>query len=79
MSTVHARLSDLLVSKFGVDAAGISPTATFSDLDLDSLALVEVAVAAQEEFGVDIGDSELTPEHTVADAVDALTAKGVTV
>ncbi|HEX6471598.1 MAG TPA: phosphopantetheine-binding protein [Streptosporangiaceae bacterium] len=79
MTTVYERLSDLLVTKFGVSATEIEPDATFEELELDSLALVEVAMAVQEEFGVDIGDSELTPKHTMTSAVEVLTANGVSV
>jgi acyl carrier protein len=79
MSTIYDRLSELLITKFGVGADEISPDATFNELELDSLALVEIAMAVQEEFGADIDDSELSPKHTMADAVELLTAKGVTV
>jgi acyl carrier protein len=79
MSTVYDRLSNLLITKFGVGAAEIAPDVPLSELELDSLALVEVAMAVQEEFGVDIGESELAPKHTMADAVAVLTGKGVSV
>lgn len=79
MSTVYERLTDLLTTRFGVEAAQIEPTAKFIDLDLDSLALVEIVLTAQEEFGVEIDDSELTPTHTLADAVEVLAAKGAAV
>jgi acyl carrier protein len=79
MNAAFSRLSDLLIRKFGVAADEVSPSATFIDLDLDSLALVEIVLAVQEEFGVDVGDSELTPDDTLSAAADLLEAKGVRV
>jgi acyl carrier protein len=40
------------------------------DLDVDSLSMVEVVVAAEERFGIKIPDDEVTKMATVADAVN---------
>ena len=40
------------------------------DLDIDSLSMVEIAVAAQDEFGVEIPDDQLKNLKTVKDVVD---------
>ena len=57
------------------DVAGISPDQVtddksfLSDLDVDSLSMVEVLVAAEERFGVNIPDEDIENFRTVGDAV----------
>jgi acyl carrier protein len=79
MAAVFDRVKDLLVEKFGVPADDVRPEATFEDLDLDSLDLVEFALAAEEELGVRISDEEAEDLQTVADTVALLESKGAKV
>lgn len=80
MSTaVYDKVKELLVDKFGVAEEDIKPEATFSDLDLDSLDLVEFALAAEEEMGVRISDEEAEQLDTLNDTVALLEEKGATV
>jgi acyl carrier protein len=79
VTAVYDRVKDLLVDKFGVPADDISPQATFEDLDLDSLDLVEFALAAEEELGVRISDEEAEELETLADTVKLLESKGAEV
>ncbi|MFF4172272.1 acyl carrier protein [Streptomyces sp. NPDC001744] len=65
-------LAGLLVRMFDVDPAGLSPTATLQQLDLDSLASVELAVACNERFHTTVEETSFTPEHRLADIVDLL-------
>lgn len=54
-----------------VQAAKVTPQARFKeDLDLDSLDAVEVVMAVEEEFGIEIPDSEADKIYSVADAVN---------
>ncbi|MEV4582874.1 acyl carrier protein [Nonomuraea jabiensis] len=54
----------------GIPATNVTPESSFvDDLDIDSLSMVEVALAAQEEFGVEIPDERLKELRTVKDAV----------
>ena len=54
----------------GVDAAEVTCDKSFvDDLDIDSLSMVEIAVAAQDKFGVEIPDDQLKDLKTVGDAV----------
>lgn len=78
-SAVYGKVKELLVEKFGVEEEEISPEATFSDLDLDSLDLVEFALAAEEEMGVRISDEEAEQLDTLDDTVKLLEQKGATV
>ncbi|MFB9837099.1 acyl carrier protein [Actinoallomurus acaciae] len=62
----------------GVPAADVTPEKSFvDDLDIDSLSMVEIAVAAQDEFGVEIPDDELKNLKTVKDVVVYVQGKGV--
>ncbi len=47
------------------------------DLDIDSLSMVEIAVAAQDKFGVEIPDDQLKDLKTVQDVVDYVRRAGV--
>jgi acyl carrier protein len=55
----------------GVDAADVQLDKEFiGDLDVDSLSMVEIVVAAEEKFGVRIPDDDVKNLKTVGDAVD---------
>ena len=55
----------------GIDAAEVTPEKSFvDDLDIDSLSMVEIAVQAEDRFGVKIPDDQLAQLKTVSDAVD---------
>lgn len=75
MSDTYQRLVDLLSGSFGLDAADITPDSTLGGLELDSLALVELSVASQEEFGVELDDSEVDLGSTIAHAAGVISGK----
>ncbi|NEB76219.1 hypothetical protein G3I40_13450 [Streptomyces sp. SID14478] len=74
-SPVTSALTTVLTEKFEVDPAAVHPDATLESLDLDSLALAELALALQEELGVKVEESEATKHTTVAGLTAALSAK----
>jgi acyl carrier protein len=64
-------LGEIIEEVAGVPAADVTPDKTFvDDLDIDSLSMVEIAVAAQDKFGVEIPDDQLKDLKTVQDVVD---------
>ena len=68
---VLAGIRDIVVEVAGVDGAAVTMEKKFSDdLEVDSLSMVEVIVAAEEKFSVKIPDDEVTKMATVADAVN---------
>ncbi|MDQ3403983.1 MAG: acyl carrier protein [Actinomycetota bacterium] len=79
MSAVYDRLVALMVDVMNMRSEEIAPASTFDELDFDSLALVELTLAAQKEFGISIEDDELASDFTVAQAAELIEAKGVTV
>ena len=63
-------LSEIVEEVAGIDAADVAAEKSFvDDLDIDSLSMVEIAVQAEDKFGVKIPDDELANLKTVGDAV----------
>ena len=72
-----AGIKEIVVEVAGIDASIIAMDKKFTDdLDVDSLSMVEVVVAAEEKFGVKIPDEEVTKMATVGDAVNFIVANG---
>jgi len=72
---VLAGIRDIVVEVAGIDGAQVAMDKKFADdLDVDSLSMVEVIVAAEEKFSVKIPDDEVTKMATVADAVNFIVA-----
>ncbi|MEI8223251.1 MAG: acyl carrier protein [Actinomycetes bacterium] len=72
---VLAGIRDIVVEVAGIDGGLVSLEKKFADdLDVDSLSMVEVIVAAEEKFSVKIPDDEVTKMATVADAVNFIVA-----
>ena len=68
---ILAGLSEIIDEIAGVPADQVSLEKTFvDDLDIDSLSMVEIAVAAQDKFGVEIPDDQLKDLKTVQDVID---------
>jgi acyl carrier protein len=64
-------LGEILDEVAGVPADQVTPEKTFvDDLDIDSLSMVEIAVAAQDKFGVEIPDDHLKDLTTVQGVID---------
>ena len=63
-------LGEIVEEIAGVPADEVTPSKSFvDDLDIDSLSMVEIAVAAQDKFGVEIPDDQLKDLTTVQDVV----------
>jgi acyl carrier protein len=68
---ILAGLGEIVEEIAGVPADEVTPTKSFvDDLDIDSLSMVEIAVAAQDKFGVEIPDDQLKDLTTVQDVVN---------
>jgi acyl carrier protein len=75
---VLAGLAEILEEVAGVDPSDVTPEKTFiDDLDVDSLSMVEVVVAAEEKFGVKIPDDDVKTLKTVGDAVSYIQKAGI--
>ena len=70
-------LADIVNEVAGVPASDVQPEKSFvDDLDIDSLSMVEVVVAAEERFGVKIPDDDVKGLRTVGDAVSYIEKAG---
>ena len=67
---IQAGLAEIIDEVAGVPADEVTPEKNFvEDLDIDSLSMVEIAVAAQDKFGVEIPDEQLKDLKTVQDVI----------
>ncbi|MEP0762408.1 MAG: acyl carrier protein [Chloroflexota bacterium] len=76
MATTQERVTDIIVELLGVDREKVTLDASFrEDLEADSLDLVELIMAFEDEFGGEISDEEAQSIATVGDAVKYITEK----
>ncbi len=69
--SVQDRVKAIIVEQLGVDAEEVAPEASFvEDLGADSLDTVELIMAFEEEFGVEISDDDAEKIRKVKDAVE---------
>ena len=73
--TPEARVKEIIVEELGVEADKVTPNASFvDDLGADSLDTVELVMAFEEEFGIDIPDEDAEQMRTVGDAISYIEA-----
>ena len=73
---IETKFNELLVSELGLDAEKINPSARFEeDLEVDSLGVVELLMALEDEFDVTIPDEEAENLTTVGEAIELVAAK----
>ena len=71
MADIEAKVKEIIINELGVDAEKVTPEASFvEDLGADSLDTVELVMAFEEEFGMEIPDEEAEKITTVEEAVD---------
>jgi len=71
MAEFEARVKKIIVEQLGVDPDEVVNTASFvNDLGADSLDTVELVMAFEEEFGIEIPDEEAEKIQTVENAID---------
>ncbi len=76
MAAVADKVKQIIVEQLGVDENQVEPSASFvDDLGADSLDIVELVMAFEEAFDLDIPDEEAEKIKTVKDAVDYIESK----
>ncbi len=77
MASVYDRVRGIIAERLGVDEEKVTMEAEFiGDLNADSLDLVEVIMAMEQEFNVEIKDEDAENIRTVSDAVQYITEHG---
>ncbi len=76
--STEERVREIIVNELGVEPEKVTQQASFvEDLGADSLDTVELVMAFEEEFGIEIPDEDAENLQTVGDAVRYLQQKGV--
>jgi acyl carrier protein len=76
MSDAESKVREIIVNELGVEAEKVTPDASFvEDLGADSLDTVELVMAFEEEFGIDIPDEDAEKLRTVGDAIKYMNEK----
>jgi len=76
--STETKVKEIIVNELGVEPEKVTPEASFvEDLGADSLDTVELVMAFEEEFGIEIPDEDAENLQTVGDAIRYLQAKGV--
>ena len=75
MADIETRVKEIIVEQLRVDPAEVVPGASFiNDLGADSLDTVELVMAFEEEFGIEIPDEEAEKIQSVGQAIEYITA-----
>ncbi len=73
---VLSKVKSIVAEKLGIEEDKIRPESAFADdLDADSLDIVDLIMALEEEFNIEIPDEEAEKIATVGDAVDYIEEK----
>jgi acyl carrier protein len=76
MADVEAKVKKIISEQLGVPESDVKPEASFvNDLGADSLDTVELVMALEEEFSVEIPDEDAEKIATVKNAIDYIKAK----
>ena len=75
-SEIESKMVDLLVEELGIEREKITMASKFEeDLEVDSLGVVELLMALEDNFDVNIPDEEAETISTVSEAVDIVETK----
>lgn len=76
MAAVEEKVKQIIVEQLGVDEGEVTPTASFvDDLGADSLDTVELVMALEEAFNLEIPDEDAENIRTVKDAIEYIEKK----
>ncbi len=71
---IYKKIKELISTQFNIDEKEITKDTSFKDtLNADSLDLVELIMALEDEFGLEVEDEDMENIKTVGDAVEYIT------
>ena len=71
MNNLEQKIKGMLVKTFDMNPGEVAPGAVLGDdLEMDSLEIVEMVVALEKEFNIEIGDGVITPKNRLGDVID---------
>jgi acyl carrier protein len=74
--SIEEKVKDIIIEQLGVNAEQVTPSASFiEDLGADSLDTVELVMAFEEEFGVDVPDEDAEKLQSVGDVIKFIEEK----
>ena len=74
-NTISQRLSKVIAEKTKISADDIRPELNLEDSGLDSFARIELILVIEQEFGIELSDSESANIATIADLISMIEAK----
>ncbi len=75
--SVEEKVKEIIIEQLGVEASQVTPEAKFvDDLGADSLDTVELVMALEEEFGLEIPDEDAEKITSVGDAINYIKTNG---
>ncbi len=73
--SVETRVKDIIAAQLEVAVDKLSKETTFEDIDADSLDIVELVMALEEEFDLEISDQEIENINSVGDVIKYIESK----
>ncbi|ARI50990.1 acyl carrier protein [Streptomyces bacillaris] len=75
MTATYEQLVSILTALHEAPTDHFRPEATYADLDVDSLTMVEISIHIERHLGITVDDSELVPELTLGATADLIDAR----
>ncbi|WP_277441819.1 phosphopantetheine-binding protein [Streptomyces sp. SPB162] len=75
MSTTYEQLVAIIAKLHDADPDLVRPEATFAELDVDSLTMVEISMRLERDLGIEVADNELRGDLTLEETVGLIDAK----
>ncbi|MDX3593764.1 acyl carrier protein [Streptomyces sp. ID03-2B] len=75
MTAAYEQLVSILTTLHDAPADRFRPEATYADLDVDSLTMVEISIHIERHLGVTVEDSELVPDLTLRATAELIAAR----
>jgi len=73
--SIEGKVKAIIADQLEVDSSKLSGETTFEDIDADSLDIVELVMALEEEFDLEISDQEIENIKSVGDVVKYIESK----